>query len=232
MSYTFLAEQGEESSAECFSDIPACVLSRLKLTAAESFSNGSETESCQSSRSGMTFEHSTANPGEEKLMSCAVDSLAKTSALPATDTESKEARADYGKKWHESFAILSQDMCSWKIRQLCLFEGLEQSLEIWPKWGLMQGGECWAQTTPDFHITEPEFGWLPTPQASDWKGCSIGSKTSQRHKMYQVLGLNLRSSYPNPLAWEVLMGFPILWTELKPLEIHKFQQWLNSHGKH
>ena len=48
MSYTFLQEQGEESSAESFSDIPASVLSRLNLTAAASCSNASGTESCQS----------------------------------------------------------------------------------------------------------------------------------------------------------------------------------------
>ena len=33
MSYTFLLEQGEESSAESFSAIPASVLSRLNLSA-------------------------------------------------------------------------------------------------------------------------------------------------------------------------------------------------------
>ena len=44
MSYTFLQEQGEESSAECFSDIPASVLSRLSLTAEKSCSNDNETD--------------------------------------------------------------------------------------------------------------------------------------------------------------------------------------------
>ena len=31
---------------------------------------------------------------------------------------------------------------------------------------------------------------------------------------------------------EWLMGFPIGWTDLKPLGMDKFHQWLNSHGKH
>lgn len=34
---------------------------------------------------------------------------------------------------------------------------------------------------------------------------------------------------PNWVEW--LMGFPIGWTDLKPLETGKFQQWLQLHGK-
>jgi len=35
----------------------------------------------------------------------------------------------------------------------------------------------------------------------------------------------------NPGWVEWLMGWPIGWTDLKPLEMGKFQQWLNSHGR-
>jgi len=35
----------------------------------------------------------------------------------------------------------------------------------------------------------------------------------------------------NPTWVEWLMGWPIGWTDLKPLEMDKFQQWLDSHGK-
>lgn len=35
----------------------------------------------------------------------------------------------------------------------------------------------------------------------------------------------------NPTWCEWFMGFPEGWTELKPLEILKFQQWRHSHGK-
>jgi hypothetical protein len=68
MSYTFLPEQGEESSAESFSDIPAYVLLRLSLTAARCSYNGSETASCQSSQSGTTCEPSTEGRGEGALL--------------------------------------------------------------------------------------------------------------------------------------------------------------------
>ena len=34
----------------------------------------------------------------------------------------------------------------------------------------------------------------------------------------------------NPLWVEWLMGWPIGWTDLKPLEKDRFQQWLRSFG--
>ena len=36
----------------------------------------------------------------------------------------------------------------------------------------------------------------------------------------------------NPSWVEWLMGWPIGWTDLKPLAMDRFRQWLNSHGKH
>jgi hypothetical protein len=35
----------------------------------------------------------------------------------------------------------------------------------------------------------------------------------------------------NPTWVEWLMGWPMTWTALQPLETAKFQQWLRSHGK-
>jgi hypothetical protein len=35
---------------------------------------------------------------------------------------------------------------------------------------------------------------------------------------------------PSPIAHEWLMGWPIGWTDLKPLETAKFRQWLDQHG--
>jgi hypothetical protein len=34
----------------------------------------------------------------------------------------------------------------------------------------------------------------------------------------------------NPCWVEELMGWPLGWTDLKPLETDKFQQWQHSHG--
>ena len=68
MSYTYLLEPEEEYSAECFSDIPVSVLSKLNLTQEKYCSKDSETESFQSSQYGMTSALSTENLGEDQLM--------------------------------------------------------------------------------------------------------------------------------------------------------------------
>ena len=80
-----------------------------------------------------------------------------------------------------------------------------------------------------------------TPTASEvrqgWQDRSRGKKGQQESLSTQVIkeaggreatsGLHL-----NPTWVEWLMGWPIGWTDSKPLETDRFQQWWNSHGKH
>ena len=37
---------------------------------------------------------------------------------------------------------------------------------------------------------------------------------------------------PHPEPSEATMGWPIGWTDLRPLEMDRFRRWLRSHGKH
>ena len=78
----------------------------------------------------------------------------------------------------------------------------------------------------------------PTPTATD--GRKWNAKTEQQRKDQgssvrlcnidrgdgQTIGGNL-----NPSWEEWLMGWPIKWTALEPLEMDKFQLWLLSHGR-
>lgn len=110
MSYIYLQERGEESSAECFSDIPQFVLSKLNLTAKKSCSKDNETESCLISPFGMISAHSMDNLGVAWLMSSAEDSLAKISPLltnlrpPELALKGGGQEVGCGKKWPESLA--------------------------------------------------------------------------------------------------------------------------------
>ena len=79
MSYTYLQEQGEESSADSFSGIAPYVLSRLNPTPEKSSSNDNETGICHGSRSGTTYQVSMESHGEESPKSSAGDSPARTS---------------------------------------------------------------------------------------------------------------------------------------------------------
>lgn len=124
MSYIYLQEQEGESSAECFSDIPAYVLSRLNLSAEKSFYKDKETECCQSSQSGTMCEPLTEGRGEGKLTSSVADSLAKTSLAQAKARESAEREADCGLSLQESLAKYDPATHLWRTRQCSPFEGL------------------------------------------------------------------------------------------------------------
>lgn len=247
MSYTYLQDAGEESSAASFSDIPASVLSRLNLIAEKFSCNASETTSYQSFQSGMTSEPLTENLGMEKSILSRVDFPAKTSAKPTghqvNELESRENEADCGRKCYEWFAKLSQDGCSWKIPQCSLFEDSEQSLETWPKAGIMLGGECFLLPKSVYVIDEKECSSLPTPVKSDAFRMKLKAQTFMniydRRKLTRIpgdgtLGTVLPTFHqkrPSPESVEMMMSFPIGWTGLERLEMPKFQAWLNSHEK-
>jgi hypothetical protein len=83
--------------------------------------------------------------------------------------------------------------------------------------------------------------WVPTPIASDGKGsvslerAQSRAETSKRgvrlpEFLSRVLGQSVGTKM-HPECSEWLMAWPIGWTDLKPLEMAKFQQWLDSHGK-
>lgn len=93
MSYTYLLESGEESSAECYSDIPAFVPSKSSLSVEKSSCNGNVTESSQNSQSGTTCEHSMGDRGAGKSTASAEASLAKTSPQQVKARVSAEREA-------------------------------------------------------------------------------------------------------------------------------------------
>jgi hypothetical protein len=230
MSYTYLLEQGEEYSAASFSDIPPSVLSRLNLTAERSYCKDNETASCQDSQSGTMSLPSTGNLGVEKSMSSAEDSLAKTSQQQEKELGSQENEADFGQKCPESLAKYDPNTSSWRTHQCLLFEDSTECLEIFSRWGMMHDGELYPLQIATLHMKEKEFGLevFYTPTARDWKGMS-GKGFRERHGEKKNLA-NFLGGIPNPEFSEWLMGWPIGWTGLKPLEMDKFQSWLQQHS--
>jgi len=247
MSYTYLLEQGEVSSAGCFSDIPPFVLLNLNLTAEKSYSNGNETESCQNSQSGMMSAPSTELRGKEKLMLSAEDSLAQTSQMPTNGTrkdqgyqDSMENEEDCGLKCLELFARFDQESYSWKMSQTLLNLDLEASLEIWPQSGIMQDGACWAARIAKEFIKETDYGFsLFTPTSTDYKRNNLSTPMWKRRMQTR----KSPGTLPEQLAWmgfenmlaptlpEKMMRWPIGWTDLRPLEMGRMQSWQHSHSK-
>jgi hypothetical protein len=150
-----------------------------------------------------------------------------------------------GNRWQGLLARLDPNTHLWKIPQCSLLEDSEQSLETWPNWGTMQNGVCWEQIPLVLFIEEKEFGYLPTPTASDqYNGNKIGiSKKNKRIiRTSQTTGtefgakltdfyvlINGRNLHPRFAEW--MMNWPLEWTDLKPLEMDKFQSWQQQPGQ-
>jgi hypothetical protein len=253
------------------------------------------------SRFGMTFKPLTENRGEELLTLYLEDFRARTSAQQDAEPESRVNDQECGTTWLALLAKYDRATSMWKTAQCSLLEDLEQSLETWPRWGLMRDGECWEQQMWGRRTSETEFGLWPTPTAHnaiergypaefnrntptltaqvqmsrwstptsrDWKGSTItknfpngfngglandvkrfptpqasdnrdrgnlSSGTVQR-RMEKGKQISLSQSVSessgalNPTWVEWLMGWPLGWTDLKPLEMDKFQQWQQQHG--
>jgi hypothetical protein len=226
MSYTYLREQGGESSAESFADIPQYALSKLNLIAEKFSYNDNETGSCQGSQSGMMSAHSTEHLGGGKLTLCAEDSRVRTLAVPEEELESPENEAVFGRKWLASLEKSGQGLHLWKTRQFSLLGDLEPFSETWPKWGMMQDGECWELIPSAWPISESGSGFLPTPTKHNSKE---GAYPSEYLRNTPTLATHAGGRI-NPEWTEWLMDWPTKWTDLQPLEMDKFLRWLRSHG--
>jgi hypothetical protein len=202
------------------------------------------------SRYGMTFAALTADRGEELLMSYLEDFHAKTSQQEEKGLESKESGQECGPKWRGSFAKFDPDSYLWKTHQCSLVGDLEEFSQTWPQWGLMRGGECWEQQTLAQTISATESGLLakmwPTPTVACVEGgeqservertesggyilrklgkphMTYGAKLSDAVLYEEKKKNNLTGGRLNPTFTEWLMGWPLGWTKLEPLETDKF----------
>ena len=189
------------------------------------------------SRFGMTYKPLTESCGEELLTLYREGFPAKTFQPLEKESELMESAAGCGEKWRASFTKFDHNLHSWKTHQCLLLGDLEPFSETWPQWGLMRDGECWEQIRLDYPTGENEFGcWLPTPVTSMWRGAAKKRFWGSREYRASFTTEWIRTSqdcaqYYHPDFVELIMDFPDKWTELKPLEMLKFQEWLPQHGE-
>jgi hypothetical protein len=219
---------------------------------------GKMTDFYRVSQFGMMFKPLTESLGEELLMLYQEDFHAKTYQQQEKEQELKESAQECGKKWLVSFAKFDQDLFMWKTPQCSFIEDSEQFLDSWPRWGLMLDGESLELQTLELNITDREFGLLPngenffhTPTTGRDGGSNSRKALKKRketvwptpttpsgggnaggsgaHKNAVKNGTYIPSLI-NPNLYEWLMGWPLGWTDLKPLETDKFHKWLELHG--
>jgi hypothetical protein len=223
------------------------------------------------SRFGMMFKPLTESRGEELLMSYLGDFHAKTSLPLEKETDLTESGQECGKRWQGLLARYDQNTHSLRTVQCSLLEDLNESLQTWPKWGLMRNGECYQQPMLEQTIKENEFGLsekvpnnldffhtpcttgidggsnsrralrkrmnqFPIPQASDCRDRGHMNSPSVQRRLEIGKQVNLSmvvhptSGQLNPMWVEWLMGWPIGWTDLKPLEMDKSLYVQQQHG--
>ena len=213
-------------------------LERAKSNPTQEMSSSpdNETESCQTSQSGTTYAHSTEHPGEEQLMFFAEDSPAKTSLRRVKDQELLESVQSYGRNMRDSLAKCGLSSCLPKTHHCFALGDLQLSSKTLPKWGIMQDGVYWEPINSVQFTVENDFGcWLPTPTCSMKNGAArdrfFGSPTYRACFPQEWIRTSHHcDAYLHADYADGLIGFPHKWTDLKPLETHKFRAWLLMHS--
>jgi len=212
------------------------------------------------SRFGMTFAPLTEDLGQELLTLYLEGFHVPTSQPQEKGQELMERPQECGEKWHGWLAKYDHDTSLWKTPQCSLLEEGLESLATLPKWGMTVSGLLWEQPMLMPHTSETECGLLPTPNSRDWKDTSKSGKrkspglgvvahwpTPRTKRMCGGTGswdlLNKNTTIEearlmgagnggqlNPTWVEWLMGWPLGWTDLRPLATDKSHFVLQQHG--
>jgi hypothetical protein len=184
------------------------------------------------SRFGMTYKPLMESHGEALLTSYRAAFHAKTFQSQETEMDLMESEAECGEKWHGLLARFDQNLHSWRTVQCSLLEDLNESLQTLPEWGMTVDGELYLLPTLVQTIDAKESGFTHvwgTPKAQDSRHAlrdrgkgNLGEQVSGLHNGGKL----------NPTWTEWLMGWPLEWTDLKPLAMDKFPYAQQQHGNY
>ena len=243
MSWHYLQGQEAESwEASSLDGAPSALLSLIPMPARSS-SPASGTASLSPSQSGTTFAPSEANSGGAESKSCLAGSLARTFPQVGRGQDLTENAPVCGESSPGSSVKCVPLSFSSKTAPALFPEDWTESLGTLPAWGSMQFGELSGRKPWAFPTNETESGSWPTPKARDHKsgGTSLHLVRARVESRPSHGCLDLSEAAVlaywrpgmtgllNPCFSESLMGWPIGWTDLEPLETARFQEWFNSH---
>lgn len=233
MSWLFSQALVEEFSAGTCSDGEPSAQLNVMPTRLKFWHNDKTIDCSDLSRFGLTCRVLTADRGSALLMSYLAASPARTFPKPGAELESRARVQAYGDRWPGSLAKYDPATSTWKTALDLLPEDLNAYLGTWPRWGLMLDGEFWALTTPALHTSENESGFWPTPTAIKRNGGAALCKWGGARAREKLRTMVSQRELNGPLGTEFpswLMGWPIGWSSLEPLETARFQEWQQQHG--
>lgn len=189
------------------------------------------------SRFGLTCAVLTGSRGAELLMSFLAGFHVRTSVQMVTVPASAGAAPDCGQKWRESSVKYDLNLSAWKI-----LHGSEEKVSPWssvtlPKWGMAASGSVFQHRTVERPMKETGCGLWPTAKATIRGDCPSERlrRTPDLPSAIKMRALPdgsapLQDGQLNPQWVEWFMGWPIGWTELKPLAMDKFREWQLQHS--
>jgi hypothetical protein len=209
------------------------------------------------SRFGLTCAVLTESRGEELLTLYLAAFHAKTFPAQEKAQDLTESAADCGQSLPGLLARYDPATHSLRTAQCSLFGDLTECYVTLPRWGLMRDGALYLPPTVALPMREKDCGLWPTPTAQNAKHAEATEwEKKNRPKHLHVLAAVKKWPTPtahnaketnapseserntptlaaqaggalNPMWVEWLMGWPIGWTDLKPLATDKFQSaWL------
>lgn len=235
MSWLFSQALAEEYwPATCSDGAPSAQLN-VTPTPHKFWRNDKTIEHSDLSQYGLTSQLLTEGAGEALLTSYLAAFRVKTSVQPAPSWASLASEAAYGLSSSALWAKFDRASCSLRTAQRSLLEdSIESSLTL-PVSGLMRDGRIYQRVSlaPVTNVTAP--GSLPTPLKSwskrgpglsnnlDNLRMSLGT-TQESLAIVEAVGWRWPASFA-----EWMMGWPIQWSALRPLEMGKFQSWQQQH---
>ena len=223
--------QAEESSEEsCLDGEPFAELNVMP-TAQPFWRNDKTKDTSNLSRFGLTSRVLTERDGEAVLTSFLAAFHVRTSALQEEPDARglMEEKVACGARCSESLMRYDPDTHSLKTRQLSLFGGLVECSAILPRFGSMQAGECFLLPMLEHDTSVKGYG-LQEVTGTPIKTRSYRSDAFRSGALSPYEICKNEGGVPRIEWLEHLMGWPIGWTDLRQLEMDKFQQWLHSHG--
>jgi hypothetical protein len=236
MSWHYLREvEGESLEDICLGGEPLPPL-KSKITHAEFYCKGKLMDSYLDSLCGTTFAPLMDTLGKEKSMSSAGVFPVKTFLPQEKGTDLMEKGQDFGHTWRGWLAKFDPLLCSWKTAQCSLLGEEHELLQTLPKWGMTRDGLLWELPTLEHLTSGTECGLLPTPCARDGKGARSlqAQKKASRgatNSLPDYFRIQKNWQYPPVAVVEYMMGWPIGWTDLKPLAMDKSHYVQQQHGE-
>lgn len=219
------------SEAHCSDGEPSAQLNVMPT--AHSFSRRGKTiDASNLSLFGLTCAVLTDNRGEALLTSFLEDSRARTLAPPAREQESAENDPACGLSSPESFARFDHSTHSWRTAQPSLLGDSMLFSGTWPRSVSMRKGTCSRHPTQASTTSGRGTGFsLPTPSGVNGGRNNTMGRVDEWGGSSNPLRGTVIGSMCLPEFEEMVMGWPIGWTELTPFATDRFREWQREHGE-